>query len=98
MDATPPRETQHWPGTLRTRGAVRDQSVLPPCSALSCRCFCPNWGVVLREAVDAWAGVLASVLLHKHFRRTGLGQPRGPLRPETDGATRHPRIAIFTAL
>jgi DHA1 family multidrug resistance protein-like MFS transporter len=62
MDATPPSEAQHWQRTLWTMVGVQfvmsiSFSILSPIMPL----FLPELGVVSREAVDVWAGILASV-------------------------------------
>jgi DHA1 family multidrug resistance protein-like MFS transporter len=62
MDATRPGEAQHWQRTLWTMVGVQfvmsiSFSILSPIMPL----FLPELGVVSREAVDVWAGVLASV-------------------------------------
>ncbi len=62
MDVTPPPEAQHWQRTLWTMVGVQfvmsiSFSILSPILPL----FLPELGVVSREAVDVWAGVLASV-------------------------------------
>ena len=62
MDATPPPEAQHWQRTLWTMVGVQFVmsiafSILSPIMPL----FLPELGIVSREAVDLWAGVLASV-------------------------------------
>ena len=62
MDATPPSEAQHWQRTLWTMVGVQfvmsiSFSILSPIMPL----FLPELGVVSREAVSVWAGVLASV-------------------------------------
>ena len=62
MDATPPGEAQHWQRTLWTMVGVQfvmsiSFSILSPIMPL----FLPELGVVSREAVDVWSGILASV-------------------------------------
>jgi MFS transporter, DHA1 family, multidrug resistance protein len=62
MDATPPGEAQHWQRTLWTMVGVQfvmslSFSILSPIMPL----FLPELGVVSRQAVDLWSGVLASV-------------------------------------
>jgi MFS transporter, DHA1 family, multidrug resistance protein len=62
MDATPPSEAQHWQRTLWTMVGVQfvmsiSFSILSPIMPL----FLPELGVVSREAVSVWSGVLASV-------------------------------------
>jgi len=62
MDATPPGEAQPWQRTLWTMVGVQFVmsiafSILSPILPL----FLPELGVVSREAVDLWSGVLASV-------------------------------------
>lgn len=62
MDATPPVEAQPWQRTLWTMVGVQFVmsiafSILSPIMPL----FLPQLGVVSAEAVDVWAGVLASV-------------------------------------
>jgi len=62
MDVTDGSETQHWQRTLWTMVGVQfvmsiSFSILSPIMPL----FLPELGVVSREAVDIWAGVLASI-------------------------------------
>jgi DHA1 family multidrug resistance protein-like MFS transporter len=62
MDVTDGGETQHWQRTLWTMVGVQfvmsiSFSILSPIMPL----FLPELGVVSREAVDVWAGVLASI-------------------------------------
>lgn len=62
MDVTDGSETQHWQRTLWTMVGVQfvmsiSFSILSPIMPL----FLPELGVVSREAVDVWAGVLASI-------------------------------------
>ena len=62
MDVTDGGETQHWQRTLWTMVGVQfvmsiSFSILSPIMPL----FLPELGVVSREAVDIWAGVLASI-------------------------------------
>ena len=62
MDVTPPVEAQHWQRTLWTMVGVQFVmsvafSILSPIMPL----FLPELGVTSAEAVDVWAGVLASV-------------------------------------
>ena len=61
MNATP-KEAQHWQRTLWTMVGVQfvmslSFTILSPIMPL----FLPELGVVSREAVDLWAGVLSSV-------------------------------------
>jgi len=62
MDATPPSEPQHWQRTLWTMVGVQfvmslSFTILSPIMPL----FLPELGVVSRQAVDLWAGILSSV-------------------------------------
>jgi MFS transporter, DHA1 family, multidrug resistance protein len=62
MDVTDGSETQHWQRTLWTMVGVQfvmsiSFSILSPIMPL----FLPELGVFSREAVDVWAGVLASI-------------------------------------
>jgi MFS transporter, DHA1 family, multidrug resistance protein len=62
MDVTPPLQAQHWQRTLWTMVGVQFVmsiafSILSPIMPL----FLPELGVVSRQGVDLWAGVLASI-------------------------------------